>query len=168
MNFDKLYDQLLARKESREIATLTMTTLASSASMILFIFFLQDDSPYRNIVHVLGILFPLLAIGYREINFYYIQAHDNTVLNAILLKEFKGTKEEKKEVEGIIKYKKYRRLKKFLLRFLFTLPIFGWIMVFDYFVGFIINFIIVMIIFVFSLDPTFREPKDSLPSFLKN
>lgn len=167
MSYDKLYDQLLARKETRESSTLSLVTLASSASLILFIFFLNDEGEHRVLINILGILFPLIAIIYREINFYYIQAHDNTVLNAILLKEFDGTDEQKKEIKNVIQYKKYRRLKKFLLRFLAVLPVLGWILVIDYTTGAIISFIIIMIIIAFSLDNKFKEPEDSVPSFLK-
>lgn len=141
MNLDKLYDQILARKETRESSTLTMVTMASSASLILFVFVMGEnieDSLLHLLIPILGILFPLVAIAYREISFYYIQAHDNTILNAILLKELKVTNEEKNEINNVIKYKNGTRAKKFLGRLLMGLPIFGWILYLDYLVGSIV------------------------------
>jgi len=170
VNLDKLYDQILARKESRESSTLTINTLASSASLILFVFFLNSDPQliHRNLIIVLGILFPLVAIGFREINFYYIQAHDNTLLNAILFHDFDGTDKEKEEIKNAIQYKQSRRTKTFLLRFLVMIPVFGWVMVNDYFVGIIINIVLVLLIIAFTIKIKFGEPKNDIPSFLKD
>jgi len=173
VNYDKLYDQILARKETRESSTLTMISITSSASLVLLVIFLQPTSDQNQlsdseimqkfVVKILGILFPLIAILYREITYHYIQAHDNEVLNAILFKELSLNKEQKQKIEDSILYKEKRGIRLFLLRFLITLPALGWLLVSDPFIGGVISLIILMIIIAFSLRPRFSRPKINLP-----
>ena len=174
MSYDKLYDMILARRETRTTTTLTMATIASSASLLLFIFYLQPenlDVKSKILIPILGIVFPLIGISYREITYKYIHKHDNTILNALLLKDVNFSK--RREIKyDVILYNKHRITRDFLLRLLFIFPIFGWVIIsFDWIPGLILNILIIMFVFAVSLPSRIPENKDfpetEIPDFLK-
>lgn len=172
-NYNKIYDQILARRETRATTTLTMVTIASSASLLLLIFYLDiDESIKRSIeyIPIMGIAVPFLALIYREITYYYIHRNDNEILNAIALKDVvEGEREFFKN--SIIQYNKFRPAREFLLKLLFVFPLFGWFLNFDSFLGSIMIFITMLFIIGFSLNSRNPEknkfPESELPDFLK-
>jgi len=178
VSYDKLYDQLLARKESRESSTLTMVAIASSASLLLFIFYVGNldkitpDLILSNIIQIIGIVFPLLGIFYREITFRSIQAHDNTILNAILLRDVPDVSQHDIIRDVVIKYERYRTIRQILLYSLLMIPVLAWIFLYDYFIGGIIDFIIILLIISLPIPlqrstKEDRFPETELPDFLQ-
>jgi hypothetical protein len=71
----KKFDYILARSRTRESSTLTIATVASSASLVLIALYIQaevEDSEgklekYKGLIQGMGLLFPIIGILYREV-----------------------------------------------------------------------------------------------------
>ena len=194
--YGKLYDTLLARKETRTTSTLTIATIASSASLLLFIFYFQapmiilEDTQdglevipdslkkeIKNIIPALGILFPIIGIFYHDITYRTITKFDNKILNILILID-SDINERDEIANKIIIYDKMRGYRAFLLYFLLIIPILGWMFYFGSVIGIILDFVIfVTLIFLvlhLSKIPKLYDSKipklydSEVPDFLKD
>jgi len=73
---DKLFDLLVARIQTRETSTLAIVIIAASTSLILLGFVCQIDVEQRTPLVIIGILYPILGMSFREIAYRTIQNHD--------------------------------------------------------------------------------------------
>ena len=117
---DKTLDVLIARTNTRETSTLTIVTVAASASLILLGLYSQDSLQPSWIIVVLGMAFPILSLIYRTITYYTIQKDDyEEIRNRIPAKDHQIIKNENgKEGRTILYYS------------IVGLPILGWLLVF--------------------------------------
>ena len=76
MTEDKLFNLLVARTQTRETSALAVVIIAASTSLILLAFVCQPNGEQRNLLAVVGILYPILGMSFREIAFRTIQNHD--------------------------------------------------------------------------------------------
>jgi len=76
MTEDKLFNLLVARIQTRETSTLAITVIAASTSLILLGFVCQASGEQRTLLAVVGILYPILGMSFREISFRTMQNHD--------------------------------------------------------------------------------------------
>ena len=116
---DKALDVLIARTNTRETSTLTIVTVAASASLILLGLYSQDSLQPSWIIGGLGMAFPILGLIYRTITYYTIQKDDyDEIRNRIPSKDHKIIKNENgKEGRTILYYS------------IAGLPILGWLLV---------------------------------------
>ncbi len=88
MSDDKMFDYILTRSRTRESSTLTIATVASSASLLLIALYIQatveaeiNNHPnafdkYKQGVGWVGVLFAGLGIAYREATALTIHQND--------------------------------------------------------------------------------------------
>jgi len=171
MDYDRLYDMLLARRETRTTSTLTLAIIASSASLLLFIFYLQDyetlDPKFQILIPALGIIFPVIGIVSHEITYKYIHGWDNEILNNLVLKNVKDNNQKKIIEEKVIMYTEKRGIRRFFLYLFFIVPILGWTIIpLDWFLGLIVDGVIIAAIITYIRKTKF--PKHDIPDFLKD
>jgi len=95
---DKTLDVLIARTNTRETSTLTIVTVAASASLILLGLYSQSSLQPSWIIVVLGMAFPILSLIYRTITYYTIQKDDyEEIRNRIPAKDHQIIKNEKRK-----------------------------------------------------------------------
>jgi len=174
MKYEKLYDMILARRETRTITTQNLAIIASSASLLLLILYLPDakdlQKNFGNLIPVLGIIFPIIGITYHEITYRTIHRFDNEILNNLVLNDMEDASQAKIIEQDVIMYTEKRSVRGFLLYLLLIFPILGWLFVQDPFIGSIVDFIIIMLIIVFNLPPKSSKPKfpkTTIPDFLR-
>ncbi|HSB49810.1 MAG TPA: hypothetical protein VLC72_00570 [Nitrosopumilaceae archaeon] len=101
MSDDKLFDFIVARSKTRETSTLTIATIAASASLILLALYfqpvIQTNENYSNLIRIMGILFPVIGIAYNEVTSRTIQDADQIWIRNKILNE--TPKESKNDVE---------------------------------------------------------------------
>jgi len=90
----KLFQYLVSRVQVRETATLTLTTIASSASLILFGLFFSFgfSGTDQEIVRFIGIISPILGFAYFEIVFATQQSWDYHEISEMIKKDSKRKK----------------------------------------------------------------------------
>jgi len=145
--YEKLLDLLERRARTRETSTLTIATVASSASLILLGVFFNipiDDQYHRWLLGIMGFVFPLIGLAYREVTYYTIQEHDFNETKKIMVEKF-GMKEAK--YNEIVKYQKGSWIRGILFRSLVILPVLFWIFIAspsNVFVSIIITFSLIV------------------------
>jgi len=128
MTDEKLFHYLVSRVHTRETSTLTISAIASSASIILFGLYFSDlTDQEKNIIFWIGILSPIIGFSYYEITFGTQQSWDYDNINKIIDDE--NTTHEKDELNEIIYGKKRAQAipKQVLWRILLAIPIVGWL-----------------------------------------
>ena len=127
MTDEKLFQYLVSRVHVRETSTLTIASIASSASLILLGLFLSPDllKIDKEVIRWIGIITPILGLAYFEITFATQQTWDFHEINEMIKKD---SKREKDELAKIIyaKNTKLAILKGTIWRVLLSLPIMGW------------------------------------------
>jgi len=122
---ENLFDFMVARSQARQTNTLAIASIASSASLVLFILNFQGPKPLEDSIFVLGVLFPLLGFAYYEIKQKTIQ---NSDFSWILKKIDEQTpNNEKEKVKKIILGPPYQgEATGICWRILLILPVLGW------------------------------------------
>jgi len=115
---DKLFQTLVSRVSSRETAFLTLTAIASSASLLLLGLFFIIKNEYSIHILILGVLFPSLSLVYTEITLNTIHKHDWMWIRKIV----KENNDSKKDTEAILAYKEHRVVRRVLTKLIFSLP----------------------------------------------
>jgi len=117
---------MVARSQGRQTSTLAIASIASSASLVLFILNFQEPKPLEDSIFVLGVLFPLLGLAYYEIKQKTIQ---NSDFSWILKKIDEQTPTaEKDKVKKIIRGPLHQSVATGICwRILLILPVLGWI-----------------------------------------
>jgi len=116
---DKVFDHLVTRTQTRETSTLTITTIASSASLVLIGLFCYINSDLRLLFGIMGFLYPLVGITYREITYWTIQKDDYS--------EIKKRIPEKDR--HVIDNKHGGKRRRILFYSLTGIPVVGWIII---------------------------------------
>lgn len=129
MSDEKLFQYLVSRIQTRETSTHTVATIASSASLILFVLFFSDNlSDVEELtIRLLGIILPIIGFAYFEVVFGTQQRWDYENLREIINKE--STTFSKEKIDEIIFGKNRLQVlpKMTLWRILLSLPIVIWI-----------------------------------------
>lgn len=144
----KLFDYVLARSRTRESSTLTIATVASSASLVLLALYIQAyietcDScqyifllPHSFWIIYFGMVFPTVGILYREVTKHSIHDNDNRWLAQFISKY--RTEDNRDFVDNNHKiitdplcYCDYSKTREGILRSLLYLPIIAWSLVID-------------------------------------
>ena len=76
MTDDRLFNLLVARTQTRETSTLAITIIAASASLVLLGFACQVDEEKRIPLVIMGMVYPILGMAFREITYQTIQNRD--------------------------------------------------------------------------------------------
>lgn len=130
--YEKLLDLLERRARTRETSSLTIATIAASASLILLGIFFQIDKEVENydyirwLVGIIGFVFPVIGLAYKEVTDYTIQEHDFEESKKILVGKLRLPEEEHEE---IVHYKRGRWIRSILFRSLAVLPALFWILI---------------------------------------
>ena len=127
MHDEKLLHFLTSRVNSRGTVYLALSTLTSSASLVLLGIFFSgrtDESAYPIFV-LLGVGFPAISIIYTELTLE-IHFHDLWWIRKII----QENNDSNKDTEKILVYSKYRTLRVYLSKILFIVPIFAWSLTF--------------------------------------
>lgn len=147
MSDDKVFDYVLARSRTRESSTLTIATVAASASLVLIALYVQamidslnsfdgtmafDNSRYE--IALMGISFSSMGIAYREITKYTIHANDERWLHEYS-KKFRNRCPILYDDEGLIRdpmqYTNGNIRREITLRSLFVTPMIFWFFILD-------------------------------------
>jgi hypothetical protein len=115
------FDELLSELTTRETSTLTVATVASSASLILLGF---PDSRIQASTVLAGFLFPLMGIIYRETTIMSIDASD---LRDLEDERSMGAKKGDFRRTKLDQIKQVGQVRRFMLRLLLILPSFLWL-----------------------------------------
>jgi len=124
MKDEKLFHYLIARIQNRENISMAVVAITSSASLV-FLSVLDFNAVDKTLpieYFMLGILFPSVGITYFELTYRGIHSNDHKKIRQMIYKE-------SSESEEILLDESYRKKRSFLMRFLFFIPIFGWIFV---------------------------------------
>jgi len=120
MTEDRLFNLLVARTQTRETSTLAITIIAASASLILLGFVCQVNEEQRTPLVIIGILYPILGIIFREYTYGTVQSRDYDRI----IRYFRGD-----EVNDVrIGYATWPRRVIFYLLFA-VLPVAAWIFI---------------------------------------
>ena len=111
----------------REAVSLALASITSSASLILIALFFLEKQEVPILAIILGFLFPLMALTHIEITYHGIHKHDHQWIRQII----KENNDSNKDTEKILRYTKFRKVRLVLIRFIFSLPLFGWYFVID-------------------------------------
>ena len=131
MSDEKLFQYLVSRVQTRETSTHTVATIASSASIILFVLYFSGNlsDADKVAVRLLGIILPMIGFAYFEVVFGTQQRWDYENITEMINKE--STLPQKKIDEIIFGKNRAKVLPKMALwRILLSLPIVIWI-IFD-------------------------------------
>jgi len=120
MTEDKLFNLLVARTQTRETSTLAITVIAASASLILLGFVCPINVEQRIPFVIMGIIYPILGMLYREYTYLTIQNSDFEQIR----RHFSD------EEEDIVRggYSSLPRRVLFYLLFV-VIPIAGWVLI---------------------------------------
>lgn len=132
---DKLFHFLVSRLQNRESVSLALSTITSSASLILLSLALYRPESISLPLIFMGILFPLVALIYIEITYQGLHRHDHKWIKELIYedKKWDSRSREKDEIKhDILEFTKNRVLRIVLIRFLFLLPILGWLFILDW------------------------------------
>jgi len=120
MSDDKIFDLLVSRTLTRETSTLTILTITASASLILIPLFYQIYQELNWAFGIIGILFPIFGLLYREVTYRTIQRDDYNEIRNIV----NDTKKNE-----IIENKNGERRRKVLFYSISLFPVFIWIII---------------------------------------
>jgi len=120
MTEDKLFNLLVSRTLTRETSTLTISTVTASASLILIPLFCQVDQDLSWYFGIIGIIFPIFGLLYREATYRTIQKDDYD--------EIKKIAKDPKLIE-IIDNKNGRVKRSILFYSISSLPVVAWIII---------------------------------------
>ena len=125
---DKLFQFLVSRVNVRETSTLTVASITSSASVILWGLYLQLFDKYVDLefVRVFGIILPILGYAYFETTFATQQRWDFDEINKMIKNDTEPDKYDnlKKIIGG--QNKNFVLPKIIIWKILLVLPIIGW------------------------------------------
>lgn len=143
-----MFDYILARSRTRESSTLTIATVASSASLILLVLYMQAPSvtcsscqptllsPYAFAIIYFGMVFAIVGILYREVTKYTIHGNDERWLKACAKKCSKEClnleDKEGRTIPNPLYYCDGSRLREGILRALLVIPIIAWSFIIDH------------------------------------
>jgi len=120
MSDEKIFDLLVSRTLTRETSTLMIITVTASASLILIPLFCQINQEFNWAFGIIGVLFPIFGLLYREVTYRTIQHDDYNEIRNIVNDPKKNEIIENKNGKG-------RRKVLFYLISLF--PVFIWIVI---------------------------------------
>ena len=130
MDNEKLFQYLVSRVQVRESSTLTIASIASSASIILWGLYLSliysDIEIDLEFARVVGIILPILGYAYFEISFTTQQRWDYDEITRMIKEDTPSDKQD--DLKKII-FGQNRDLvipKMVIWRILLALPIIGW------------------------------------------
>jgi len=167
---EHLFNFLVVRSQARMTATLAIATIASSASMVLFILILQNPTSLQNLqsenafifVLILGISFPLMGFAYYEITIQTIQSNDLAKIRELLYTITPNRTKE--EIDEILLSRSYHQSlwTGVIWRSMMALPILVWVSLpFDFSLFVIIPMLLITGTIIIKFQHMFdvRKPK---------
>ena len=120
MTEDRSFNLLVSRTLTRETSTLTILTVTAAASLILIPLFCQVDQNLSWYFGIIGILFPIFGLLYREATYCTIQKDDYDEIRNIV---------DDPKVNEIIDNKNGRVERSILFYSISFLPVIAWIII---------------------------------------
>lgn len=137
-----MFDYVLARSRTRESSTLTIATVAASASLVLLVLFTQAKvgmcatceqelaSAYTFVIVYFGMVFSITGILYREVTKYTVHSNDKKWLEACAKqcsKECMNLTDKKgNPITNPLDYCDCSKVREGILRALLVIPIIAW------------------------------------------
>ncbi len=123
MSRNQRFEQLLAQLTQRESSTLTIVTVASSASLVLLGVALTMATSPPNWLGGAGYFFPLAGLSYRELTIFTVDRRNLNEIRWITGYDMKASQQPA------------RHLRRFMVLAIVVLPSFLWVLHFSSYVS---------------------------------